>query len=163
MQQLNATDINWPCQELANSFGEPGVQLFGHPVAHCSQAVFNRAFRVGWVEHEWWVAVTAGGGKGCKRPARTERVKLTQRTTRGRASLAPYVYSQEAISSSSCLNASLISALTNKFLSRSDSESPEKDIKIGEKEKRRVREQGITRFIRRLVWGTKFTEIKWPL
>lgn len=86
--------------------------------------------------------------------ANTQRASQADRhrgTTRGRVSLVSFqatltrfYYLQEVTSSSSCLNASLISALINKFLSRSDSESPEKDTKVGKQRREQVR----TRFSR---------------
>lgn len=66
---MNATVVNWPCEELAYSCCEPCVQLSGHPVPHRSQAVFNGALWADWIKHWRWAMVEAGCRKGCKHTA----------------------------------------------------------------------------------------------
>lgn len=61
-----ATVVNWPCEEVAYSCCQPCVQLSGHPVPNCRQAVFNGALWAGWIKHWWWAMVEASCRKGCK-------------------------------------------------------------------------------------------------
>lgn len=166
-QKTSATIINWPCEELAYSCCQPCVQLSGHPVPHCSQAVLNGALWAGWIKHRRWVVVQAGCRKGCKHTGHSGlllgsfilpkcpfqsphptwtigeishfkdlvwRLGCFQQSVFGSNfgrdvpvfTCIQYVYLQEAISSSSFLNSSFISAFINTFLSLSVWASPEK-------------------------------------